>query len=265
MRHAEIRQLLYEYVRGELDAVQMKSIEEHLARCNKCFGEYQVVKEALRLVPVHSKHPSAERSAEFWDQFALAVEARTKASKKRIVATNPLVEEILSLFAFRRPLVLAGAGASLVILAALFVWSSGLLQPPSEGEYTQMLDGASTDPVRVELASYYRKSKILLVGISNMEPERGQRIDLTVEKEAARQLVQQARYLDSKSLDDRSRALVGALERILIELANMEEQADLPDVEIVRSGIRHDNMLFKIRMAESDIVVSQKNETQIEN
>jgi hypothetical protein len=86
-----------------------------------------------------------------------------------------------------------------------------------------------------------------------------------VEKEAARQLVQQARYLDSKSLDDRSRALVGALERILIELANMEEQADLPDVEIVRSGIRHDNMLFKIRMAESDIVVSQKNETQIEN
>ena len=265
MRHAEIRRSLYEYVRGELDDVQMKSIEEHLGRCNKCFGEYQVIKEALRLVQVRSENPSSERPAEFWNRFASAVEARTKTSEKRAVATNPIFEEILSLFAFRRPLVVAGAGASLMILVALFLWSSGLLQSPAEGEYTQLLDGAKADPVRAELANYYRKSKILLVGISNMEPESGQRIDLTVEKAAARQLIQQARYLDSKSLDERSRALVGALERILIELANMEEQADLPDVEVVRSGIRHDNMLFKIRMAESDVVMSQKNEMQFEN
>ena len=41
------------------------------------------------------------------------------------------------------------------------------------------------------------------------------------------------------------------LEKILIELANIEEHRDLPNVEIVRGGIRQENLLFKIRMAEA--------------
>jgi negative regulator of sigma E activity len=265
MRHSEVRRSLYEHARGELDASQAKAIEEHLAQCNKCFGEYQIVKEALRLVPVPSKRPSSERSPEFWGRFAATVDAKTQTAKKTVVATNPVLEELLSWFVYRRPLVAAYAGLALVAIVSLVVWSSGVwLRTPTE-EYVQVLPDATVDPVRMELADYYRKSKILLVGISNIEPERGQRVDLTVEKEAAQRLVRQARYLDSKALDERSRALVRALQRILIELANMEQQADIPDVEIVRSGIHQDNMLFKIRMAESDYGVPQKNGTQIEN
>jgi len=39
------------------------------------------------------------------------------------------------------------------------------------------------------------------------------------------------------------------MERILIELANLEEEADLPNVELIQSGIHRENLLFKIRMA----------------
>lgn len=264
MTHSEIRRSLYEYVRGELEATQARAIEEHLARCNKCFGEYQIVKETVRLVPVPSGSPSSERSQEFWNQFAAAVDAKTRTKKKTLVATNPVLEELLSWVVYRRPLVAAGAGAAFVVVVSLFLWSSGILQP-SVGSYSDVVKNGDVDPVRMELANYYRKSKILLVGISNIEPEQGQRVDLTVEKEAARQLVTQARYLDSKALDDRSRALVKALERILIELANMEQQVDIPDVEIVRTGIQNNNMLFRIRMAESDDGVTQKIGSQQEN
>ncbi len=265
MRHAEIRRSLYDFVRGELDAAQAKAIDEHLARCNRCFAECQIVKEALRLVPVPSGSPSSERSPEFWNRFASTVDAKARIVKKSAVTTNPVFEGIPALITYRRPLVAAFAGAAIVVVVSLVIWSSGVMQQPTVESYSQVVRDVEADPVRVELANYYRKSKMLLVGISNIEPESGQRIDLTVEKTAARRLVQQARYLDSDALDERSRALVRALERILIELANMEQQSDVPDVEIVRTGIRSENMLFKIRMAETDFTSPQKNGTRVEN
>ena len=113
------------------------------------------------------------------------------------------------------------------------------------------MGGVNSDPAQIALADYFRKSKILLVGISNISANKGERIDLSTERQAARELIQQARYLDNRFLDDRSQQLIKALERILLELANMEQHANVPDVEIVRSGIHDENMLFKIRMAES--------------
>jgi hypothetical protein len=264
MRHAEIRRSLYEYVRGGLDAAQAKVVEDHLAGCDKCYGEYQIVKEAIRLVPTPRVSPSAERSPGYWNHFSSTVVARTRETKKSVVTTNPIFEDILSLLEYRRPLVAAVSSVALLVVVSLLLVTSGVLRRPSGEEYSQAASEIKIDPVRMELADYYRKSKILLVGISNIEPESGRSINLAVEKEAAGQLVRQARYLDSKSLDDRSRALVRALERILIELANMEQQADVPDVEIVRSGIRNENMLFKIRMAESDYAIPQMNELQPE-
>jgi hypothetical protein len=63
--------------------------------------------------------------------------------------------------------------------------------------------------------------------------------------------VHEARYLRNQPLDARSAELVGDLEKIMIELANLEEEHDLPNVELIRTGIRRENLLFKIRMAEN--------------
>jgi len=265
MMHRKVRRLLYEYGRGELDPVDMKNVEDHLARCNSCYAEYQIMKEAVRLIPSPAKPPSASRSEEYWARFASSVEVRTKEGVRKQLTTNPAVESLLSLLVYRRWAVTAATGVAVVVLAALFALSRGVFQP----DYAEELAGAgvvtTADPVRMELAEYYRKSKILLVGISNINPELGQSVDLAVERQVARQLVYQTRYLDSKQLDERSRALVRALERILIELANMEQQADLKDVDIIRAGIHQENMLFKIRMAESDYATAENNRMSVEN
>jgi hypothetical protein len=98
---------------------------------------------------------------------------------------------------------------------------------------------------------YLQQSKVLLIGIANLQPREGEQIELAVERTAARDLVRRARLLYSQPIDDRSQELVQELERILIELANMELSADLPNVELIRGGIRKQNLLFKIRMAET--------------
>ena len=94
---------------------------------------------------------------------------------------------------------------------------------------------------------------MLLVGIANLNPEEGKPLDLGIERKAARSLVLQARLLSERSIDERSRELLQELERILIELANLEETADVPEVEMIRTGMRQQNILFKIRMAENQL------------
>ncbi|MBP1678980.1 MAG: hypothetical protein H6Q29_891, partial [Bacteroidetes bacterium] len=40
------------------------------------------------------------------------------------------------------------------------------------------------------------------------------------------------------------------LEKIMIEVANSREQTPAADLDLIRQGIRQQNLLFKVRMAE---------------
>jgi hypothetical protein len=101
------------------------------------------------------------------------------------------------------------------------------------------------------MSQYLRKSKVLLIGIANLETEEGQPVDFSVEQRASRELVREARYLKQRALDPRVDQLVDAMSRILIELANLSDEQQIPNMEIVRSGIYQENLLFRIRMAEA--------------
>jgi hypothetical protein len=83
-----------------------------------------------------------------------------------------------------------------------------------------------------------------------MKHEPGRSFDLSAEREVSRDLIKEARYLREQDIDRRSARLIEDLNKILIELANLEDEHDLPDVEIIRGGIHQENLLFKIRMAE---------------
>jgi hypothetical protein len=257
MKHGEARKLMYEYVQGELESAQARLLEEHIARCNKCYGELQLVKVSIRMISVRPAKPSDERSPEFWARFVETVGQRTESEKTHPAAVNPIWDEIWSVMTFRRSLVLSAVGVAAVAVIALLLWTSvpGI---HVDEQPAMAIGGVKADSVRLELANYFRTSKILLVGISNISLERGEHIDISAEKQAARKLIQQARYLDNRVSDERSHQLIKAMERILLELANMEQKVDLPDVEIVRSGIHQENMLFKIRMAESEFNVADE-------
>ena len=84
-----------------------------------------------------------------------------------------------------------------------------------------------------------------------MKLNENQQVDLSAERKYSRALLQEARYLKNQPMDNRSAKLIGDLEKILIQLANAKDQGDAPDVEIIRGGIHQENLLFKIRVAES--------------
>jgi hypothetical protein len=265
--HSDIQLMFYEYLRDELAPSDRATVETHLSSCKECTDEFKALNETLSLFPAPTRMPSEERTEEFWHSFASSIIAKATARKR--ITKNPFaevvdwIEEILLL----RPRYAYAVGASITVaLASLAFWTfitptqRELSDDRQHGKplghvsqlatYGETIDEQSGIPVQ-RVNQYFRKSKTLLVGLANMKMNNAEPLDFSTERRVSRDLVREARYLKRQPLDVRSRHLMNDLERILIELENIEEQNDLSNVEIIRGGIHQENLLFKIRMAEA--------------
>ncbi len=250
--HARIRQQLYEYMRGELPHKEQESIDAHLDRCAACRGELEELRSAMMTVPPQQVRASDQRAEAYWQSFAARVESRIAETRQKPSSLKNLAPRLRELWFLRPRMAAALSGAMAVVLIAAGLW---LASGNRQNAGTQNNAGAVVVPARTNEAveEYLSSSRMLLVGITNMEPNAGEPIDFGVEKNAARALVRQARMLSPEGVDERSQELIRELSRILIELANMEESADIPEVEMIRTGVRQQNLLFKIRMAEERV------------
>lgn len=243
--------MLYEYLRDELNSQDREMVERHLASCGRCSAQLEEVESALQTLGRLDADASSGRSQEFWDSFALRVEQRIQSKQARKRFTVSPLEYLESFFVFHRPLAASLGGALVLAFLAMGIWNLSIDRERKTMQMSSVQVPSQSDSVREEMSRYFRKSKVLLVGLTNMKLPEDQQVDLSVERRASRELVQQARYLRNQPIDARSARLIEDMERILIELANMKEENNMPNVEIVRSGIHQENLLFKIRMAES--------------
>lgn len=287
-RHKNIQLSLYDYLDGTLPEEQRTSVEEHLRSCPACAEDLRKMQEALSLVARPERPASDARSEEFWATFAAAVEGEIEERRRKKTRLADLRDAIHSfLFFHRGSFALAGMAVAIVVLAIVLITRptptrevvfvdgaknksipleprNGIAQSTNEKQASRSDELSQPNytaspietPLRVRYADnrmsqYLRKSKVLLIGIANLKTEDGQPVDLRVEQRASRELVREARYLKQRPLDPRVNELVDAMSRILIELANISKDKQIPNMEIVRSGIHQENLLFKIRMAET--------------
>lgn len=252
MSHADIRANLYDFIRGELGADERETIEHHLASCGECRRDAEALASLLSDFRPEERSPNSERPDAYWQSFASRVEQRL-AQDRRPWALGRWASNRLASWAqgVRRPSVaLVGAALAVILSIGLWLTSETPTGKGPRGDVVVPVMGASS---RQAVEEYLLGSRMLLIGFANMSPEEGKPMDLSLERTAARSLVQQARLLADEGLDERSQELVRELERILIELANLEESADVPAIEIIRTGVRQQNLLFKIRMAEDQL------------
>jgi anti-sigma factor RsiW len=287
-RHKNVRLSLYDYLDGTLPDQERASVEEHVRSCRACTEDLRRMKEARSLVSRPERPASDARSEEFWATFYAAVEGKIQEHHARKSRLADIWDTIQSVLFFRRgAFALAGMAVAVIVLILVlvnrpaptheyvFVDSSRSKAVPLEphNETAQQADDQKTAPsdevtrseysaqpleapLRVSYADnrmsqYLRKSKVLLIGIANLKTGEGQPMDLSVEQRTSRELIREARYLKQRPLEPRVDQLVDAMSRILIELANISKEKQIPNMEIVRSGIHQENLLFKIRMAET--------------
>ena len=259
---AHVRDMLFDYMSGEIPREEAESLEGHLARCASCWEDLRILREAIDILPGAGTPPSEERDEQFWLSFPARVEEQIRAGRKtRTSFIAAAADRFTSFIHFNGTPLLAGSGAlALIALAVLLFRPAPRPEPPVAGEM-HAPPPVTTERDAVKLHNYLNQSRVLLIGVSNLRTRGETPIDLTVERRESRKLVHEARSLNRHALDARSAKLVGDLEKILIELADSGEGHDTPDVEIIRSGIRRNNLLFKIRMTESalDAATNERN------
>jgi hypothetical protein len=101
--------------------------------------------------------------------------------------------------------------------------------------------------------SYLDRSKTLLLGVANFNPEEDNLADLNMDrrKVLASGLVQEAGLLQkdlSRAEEMRLARLISDLQVILLQIANMESEYDLPEIELVQNGVNRQAIFFKIEV-----------------
>lgn len=127
--------------------------------------------------------------------------------------------------------------------------------PPRQARPAAQPDLYRTAALDERTLEYIDRSKVLLLGLVNFDPavDDPAGLDLTRQQALARNLVDEAGALkeDLAAADrQRLRGLIADLEVILLQIANLEAQHDLPAIEMVKSGVDRRAILLKINVEE---------------
>ena len=249
--HRTVHLLLYEYIAGTLDEHRHMLVQQHLDSCPECTKDCAGLRMMLEMLP-GDPDPAADLPPAFWAKLLNDVTAQLPARRGK-TAVPAWIAEWWRFFSLPRHQAVAGAAALLALVAIVAgTWTSLRHEPVHEPAVVAAAPASSVQTaVDARLKKYLRKSKALLVELNNMPLREGDPIDLSLERTTSRALLQEARYLKTQPLDGMSAALIADLEKIQTALANTRDREEVPGVQLIRGGIQDENLLFKIRIAET--------------
>jgi Na+-transporting NADH:ubiquinone oxidoreductase subunit NqrC len=104
-----------------------------------------------------------------------------------------------------------------------------------------------------QMDRFLDRSRVILMAIENFDPETESThaINLPYQKEISRQLVNQAVALKidlSKTRQRRLKELLGELEVILMQIANIDSGSEMETLQLVKGGRYIRGILYKIRL-----------------
>jgi len=105
-----------------------------------------------------------------------------------------------------------------------------------------------------QVADYLSRSKVILLSLANFEPasEDPTAMSPAVQQQVSRELVVRGRELEallSGPGGKRYKNLIAELKTILVQIANLEPEVSAQAAEIVRSGLKLREILFKISIS----------------
>lgn len=274
--HGEIQDTLYDFVMNDLGAEEMEAVSLHLRTCGECRTAVEEIEQLVAAVPRPHGRPSDRVDEPHWAELAARVErslppARSVAGRHAMDAPHAprprypkhalsSGERLRMFLPWPRPaFALSLAALAVALTAVLALWPREHEEPVAHtaeagvdeagqdfrtGSLSQ-LQGSGAD-----IAAHLRRSKNLLVGLANKPIEPEATADLSVEREASLRLLADNRRYRSEVLDQQSSEVLADLEKIMLEVANSRDQAAAADLDLIRQGIRQQNLLFKVRMAE---------------
>ncbi len=237
-----------EFLGGEFEAAERERLERHLAGCPACRARYQEIKETLMLAQRRKKPDPGQA---FWDGYWDRLQARISGESFPSPASIPARPEPRRGFRVFRWVAIPAAAAALLV-AGIFIGRFGSRLPsPPAGESGDVVQAAE---LAGRTALYFKRSERILLALVNFQPgsEDVYGLDLPGRKIASEKLAREASALRSDLTAARERRLeklVGDLQRILLQIANLEAADNLAAVDIIKSGVEARDILFQINLA----------------
>lgn len=267
MNCKQVQRKLSDYVDRNLSDSEKMIIENHLDDCRNCSSEFASLQAILTEA---SKMDNVTAPDVLWEKIEYQLDAGANSLLSRISASmSHLKAGLQNAIPIPMP-VLRMAGVISVLIIGVLI--GRFFYPTEKKEVT--VPTAEVQDGKMQLLSertvgYVDKSKILFLGLVNANPEELKNSDLSSEKRLARNLIAEASFL-KENLSPKSNAsiiqLVDELEMILYEIANLEEQQDIDNIELIKSGIDRKGLLLKINLYDLDeIPVMPENKKQKEN
>jgi hypothetical protein len=235
----EVRRSFVDALYNELNEEESRKFKEHQQSCPKCSRAFRKMKRTLNVMSTRTR---PEPPVQFWDGYYDRLEQRMQKEKK-VAAIQ------------WKSWALRAAAVILLIGAGVIIGRMGRFDLD-----TNVATKQTPSPVPVALVKlqqrtqdFLGRSQILLLGIVNFDPEKQDTaaLDIVRQKQISGDLIHEATYLKkelSNTNDRRLEKLVGDLELILLQIKNLEEKEDLPEIELVKSGVDRKGLLLKINL-----------------
>jgi hypothetical protein len=227
---------------GELHDDELRAFEAHLAGCPACSVQMSGLRQTLSIV---NTQPAPQPPQGFWErvwpEFVRGIERseRHATGKRRS-------------WSVRRRLVELSVAAALVLLGVLV----GRHWPGDDSSHRRVPFPREADqipPLQDRLDRYLGKSKLVLMSVNHLQDTDAAGLSLSSERKLSRDLLLETNALKrdlQNSREEQLLDLVSQLEIILLQIANLREAHASVGIELARSGIEEQALLFRINLEE---------------
>lgn len=253
----DYRELLLKAPSGNLNPEQKRDVELHLAECPSCRSQYEMIKKAFQTMDIREKYDPGE---DYWNGYWDRLQVRMAAEE--ISDATPLRSDPrkFRLFAgLPRWMPLTAAAAALVMIG-IFIGRTHIrpgfqAAAPNPAESASILPAAAGSGLSGRTSLYLERSKRILLAVINFsaDPKDIHGLNLPAQRTASKELVREAAALKTELRGSKKRQLerlVGDLERILLQISNLQGGDDLVALGVIKAGAESGDILFKIDLAE---------------
>ena len=246
-----IRPMFVDALFGDIESDALEVLNGHLASCEACARAFQEMQGTLQLTKqvVQEDPPEA-----YWAEFQQRLHRRiaTETASREASRGAGLVHRIRALLVPPPAWAYQTGLAVVLVLIGIMIGRYGRTDVGTDPVIAEnTVDAAYLEAA--ERQRYLDRSSVLLMGLVNFDAETDGTtvLNLDHKREIAGSLVQDAALIKASldaNEDAQLRMLIEELEKILLQIANLEAQQDLPGIEMIQSGIEGRALLLKINL-----------------
>lgn len=249
--------LFLEALYEEMNAEQKQFFKDHLSVCEKCKSKFEEMKSTLQFM---GKRVRPEPGEIFWDSYEERLAQRIEKEKILQPESESWRKKFVRTFTPVPKWAYQAAAALVLIVVGVFIGRMVFTPPASEIQRASQPPGTTArQQPGTELAhrtqNYIERSKLILLALVNFDPdtEDPYALDLPYQQQMSKELVQEASYLKrelAESDQERLENLIVDLERILLQIANLESENDFEAIDLIKEGANSRGILMEINLTD---------------